>query len=186
MEVFRKCRGNSSNLAQVLTNPLSCHTVNKLKIGHLFSSSSDMRVCETGAKPLHWSPIDDNVARGSRYTASSRSIANSRSHTWLLLWGTFVLGYSSSAAMRNPRMKSMVFCRSFGVCLPIRLGGGRMRRLAKSVAMRLAVRLLLCECLRSSFRKAIKYRNTLRWARGNWEINCLQRRLSWEQSRHRW
>lgn len=44
------------------------------------------------------------------------------------------LSYSSSTAMRKPRMKSMAFCRSCGVCLPIRLGGGRIRRLAKSVA----------------------------------------------------
>lgn len=47
---------------------------------------------------------------------------------------TVDLGYSSSPAMRKPRTKSMVFCRSFGVCLPTMLGGGRMRRLAKSVA----------------------------------------------------
>lgn len=36
--------------------------------------------------------------------------------------------------MRKPRMKSMAFCRSCGVCLLTRLGGGRIRRLAKSVA----------------------------------------------------
>lgn len=44
------------------------------------------------------------------------------------------LGYSSSPAMRKPRIKSIDFCRSCCVCLPTRLGGGRMRRLAKSVA----------------------------------------------------
>lgn len=42
--------------------------------------------------------------------------------------------YSSSPAMRNPRMKSLAFCRSCCVCLPIMFGGGLMRRLANSVA----------------------------------------------------
>lgn len=49
-------------------------------------------------------------------------------------WGILSLGYSSSPAMRKPRIKLMAFCRSCDVCLPTKLGGGRMRRLAKRVA----------------------------------------------------
>lgn len=67
-----------------------------------------------------------------------------------------LLPQSSSPAIRNPRMKSLAFWRSCCVCLPARLGGGRMRRLAKRVARRLAFRLLSIECLSNSLKKAIR------------------------------
>lgn len=72
------------------------------------------------------SPTDETIMSRSCCAGTNRLNTISESNVRL--------GYSSSPAMRNPRMKSLAFCRSCGVCLPTMFGGGLMRRLANSVA----------------------------------------------------
>lgn len=72
------------------------------------------------------SPTDETIA--SRSCCAGTNGSNTVSER------NIRLSYSSSPAMRNPRMKSLAFCRSCGVCLPTMFGGGLMRRLANSVA----------------------------------------------------
>lgn len=95
---------------RVQNNCTGLQSMTKYQVNHVTQ-------CSAGPLPLQ---------RGSR--------VGSQLATRLTAWGTLVLRYSSSPAMRKPRTKSMAFCRSCDVCLPTRLGGGRIRRLAKRVA----------------------------------------------------